>query len=280
MGRLTETYPRSYIVPGVMLKISAQASVLSTLSEVFGTVIHHLSYCYVCRNWLSSRSIFFLGLLAGGPRAMWSTFLISMGGMWVTAAVLAEICSALPLSGSIYIWAAESAGPKYGRFFGFLAAWWACTAWMTFVAGNCQVRSFSLSVHTRPTPTDHCVLHPFSARCIRGRLPWRHHHRQYPVESCRMGSLRVFLVLCYCPEPSAPYVPLTSFLPTTEDSAAKWYSRLFKFSLGLMMLDFFLNVIWLPIGASKTYGIRTTQEAFWDTCACSSPLLCPPLTAD
>ena len=33
-----------------------------------------------------------------------------------------------------------------------------------------------------------------------------------------------------------------------------------------MMLDFFLNIIWLPIGASKTYGLRTAQEAFWDTC--------------
>lgn len=59
--------------------------------------------------------------------------------MWITAAVLAEICSALPLSGSIYIWAAESAGPKYARFFGFIVAWWTCTAWMTFAAGNCQV---------------------------------------------------------------------------------------------------------------------------------------------
>jgi len=59
--------------------------------------------------------------------------------MFITAFVLAEICSALPLSGSIYIWAAESAGPKYARFFGFLVAWWATTAWMTFTAGNCQV---------------------------------------------------------------------------------------------------------------------------------------------
>lgn len=58
--------------------------------------------------------------------------------MLITAAVLAEICSALPLSGSIYIWAAESAGPKHARFFGFLVAWWACTAWMTFTASNCQ----------------------------------------------------------------------------------------------------------------------------------------------
>lgn len=59
--------------------------------------------------------------------------------MWITAAVLAEICSALPLSGSIYIWAAESAGPKYARFVGFMVAWWSCTAWMTFAASNSQV---------------------------------------------------------------------------------------------------------------------------------------------
>ncbi|KAG8816230.1 hypothetical protein FRC18_001116, partial [Serendipita sp. 400] len=43
------------------------------------------------------RSVFFLGLLAGGPKAMWSSYLITLAGMWITAAVLAEICSALPL---------------------------------------------------------------------------------------------------------------------------------------------------------------------------------------
>ncbi|KAF7294748.1 Gamma-aminobutyric acid transporter [Mycena indigotica] len=84
------------------------------------------------------RSAFFLGLLAGGPAALWSSYIITIVFMLITAAVLAEICSALPLSGSIYIWAAESAGPKYARFFGFVVAWWSCTAWMTFAAGNCQ----------------------------------------------------------------------------------------------------------------------------------------------
>lgn len=59
--------------------------------------------------------------------------------MWITAAVLAEICSALPLSGSIYIWAAEAAGPKYGRIVAFVVSFWTATAWMTFAAGNCQV---------------------------------------------------------------------------------------------------------------------------------------------
>lgn len=71
--------------------------------------------------------------------------------MMITAAVLAEICSALPLSGSIYIWAAESAGPKYARFFGFLVAWWSCTAWMTFTASNCQVLYFLHSVSRHST---------------------------------------------------------------------------------------------------------------------------------
>ena len=68
-----------------------------------------------------------------------SSFIVTIIFMVITAAVLAEVCSALPLSGSIYIWAAESAGPKYARFFGFIVAWWSCTAWMTFTAGNSQV---------------------------------------------------------------------------------------------------------------------------------------------
>lgn len=38
----------------------------------------------------------------------------------LSAACLAEICSSIPLSGSIYVWAAEAGGKKYGRFFGFV----------------------------------------------------------------------------------------------------------------------------------------------------------------
>jgi hypothetical protein len=33
-----------------------------------------------------------------------------------------------------------------------------------------------------------------------------------------------------------------------------------------MMLDFFLCLIWLPIGVSKTYGFRSAQEVFTQTC--------------
>ena len=31
------------------------------------------------------------------------------------------------------------------------------------------------------------------------------------------------------------------------------------------MLDFFLNLIWLPIGVAQTWGFRTTHEAFMTT---------------
>jgi len=44
------------------------------------------------------------------------------------------------------------------------------------------------------------------------------------------------------------------------------YSLVFKFSVGIMMLDFLLCLIWLPIGVSKTYGFRTAKDVFTMTC--------------
>jgi hypothetical protein len=88
--------------------------------------------------------------------------------MWITAAVLAEVCSALPLSGSIYIWAAEAAGPKYARFVAFVVSFWTATAWMTFSAGNCQVRSLDSRplVAVQLHPLDHCELSRLAPKCL------------------------------------------------------------------------------------------------------------------
>jgi len=55
---------------------------------------------------------------------------------FITAAVIAEICSALPLAGSIYLWAAQAGGPRFGQLFGFVVAWWSTTAWTTFCASQ------------------------------------------------------------------------------------------------------------------------------------------------
>lgn len=48
------------------------------------------------------------------------------------------------------------------------------------------------------------------------------------------------------------------------------YSGIFKFSVALLMLDFFLCLIWLPIGVSKTYGFRSASDVFTMTCASES----------
>lgn len=70
------------------------------------------------------RYVYFVGISAGGPPAVWSSWLVTIVCACITAAMLAEVCSSIPLSGSIYIWAAECAGSKYGRLVGFIVAFW------------------------------------------------------------------------------------------------------------------------------------------------------------
>lgn len=63
-----------------------------------------------------------------------TSYLVTMVFTYITAAVVAEVCSASPSAGSIYLWAAEAGGPRFGRLFGFIVAWWSTTAWTTFCA--------------------------------------------------------------------------------------------------------------------------------------------------
>ena len=44
------------------------------------------------------------------------------------------------------------------------------------------------------------------------------------------------------------------------------YSAVFKFSALLMMVDFLLCVVWLPIGVSRTYGFRSAEDVFTQVC--------------
>ncbi|KAG9046874.1 hypothetical protein FS837_003489 [Tulasnella sp. UAMH 9824] len=177
------------------------------------------------------RSVFFLGLLAGGPAAMWSSYIITMFFMFITAAVLAEICSALPLSGSIYIWAAESAGPKYARFVGVVVAWWTCTAWMTFSASNCQTTANYIVSLLAVYEID------FPGGITMDNVKWRAF-----IWAISEGLLIVSVAMNYLP--------------------SRWYSRVFKFSLGLMMLDFFLCVIWLPIANTSIAIVAASRLIF------------------
>lgn len=187
---------------------------------------------FVALNFIGGvRAGIFLGLQAGGPAAVWSSYIISMIFMFITAAVMAEICSALPLSGSIYIWSAESAGPKYGRFFGFIVAWWSCTAWMTFSAGNCLTAANYIVSEMMV----YNVSYPGGAG--NDSIQWR-----ALVWAVAEGCLIVSIAINYLPP--------------------RLYSAVFKFSIGLYMVDFLLCLIWLPIGVSKTYGFRSAKEVF------------------
>ncbi|KAL4075578.1 hypothetical protein J3A83DRAFT_4356844 [Scleroderma citrinum] len=195
-------------------------------------LIESFAASFVALNFIGGvRSAFFLGLLAGGPAAIWSSYLVTMVFMFITAAVLAEICSALPLSGSIYIWAAESAGPKYARFVGFVVAWWSCTAWMTFTASNCQTTANYIVSQLAVWDIN------FPGGVGNDNIQWR---------ALIWGISELMLLLS---------VAINYFPP-------RLYSLVFKVSVGIMMLDFFLCLIWLPIGVSKTYGFRSAKDVF------------------
>ncbi|KAE9399098.1 hypothetical protein BT96DRAFT_994218 [Gymnopus androsaceus JB14] len=199
-------------------------------------LIESFAASFVALNFIGGvRSALFLGLLAGGPAAVWfdiqSSYVITVVFMMMTAAVLAEICSALPLSGSIYIWAAESAGPKYARFFGFIVAWWSCTAWMTFTASNCQATANYIVSQLAVWEVD------FPGGTSNDNVKWR----------ALIWAISEALLIVSA---------LINYLPP------KMYSGIFKFSVAVIMLDFFLCLIWLPIGVSKTYGFRDAKEVF------------------
>ncbi|KAI6046535.1 hypothetical protein EDC04DRAFT_2864725 [Pisolithus marmoratus] len=195
-------------------------------------LIESFAASFVALNFIGGvRTALFLGLLAGGPAAVWSSYLVTIVFMFITAAVLAEICSALPLSGSIYIWAAESAGPKYARFVGFVVAWWACTAWMTFTASNCQATANYIVSQLAVWDIN------FPGGVGNDNIQWR---------ALIWGVSELMLLLAVA----------INYLPP------RIYSFVFKFSIGLMMLDFFLCLIWLPIGVSKTYGFRSAKDVF------------------
>ncbi|KAI8984932.1 hypothetical protein BD414DRAFT_523018 [Trametes punicea] len=194
--------------------------------------IENFAASFVAMNFIGGvRSGFFLGLLAGGPAAVWSSYIISMIFMFITAAVLAEICSALPLSGSIYIWSAEAAGPKYARFFGFIVAWWSTTAWMTFAAGNCQTTANYIVSQLAVWEVD------FPGGVSNDNVKWR-----ALIWAVSEGVLLVSIAINYLPP--------------------RMYSLVFKFSVALYAVDFLLCVIWLPIGVSKTYGFRSAKDVF------------------
>ena len=129
-------------------------------------------------------------------------------------------------------WAAESGGRRYGRLFGFIVAWWSTTAWTTFVALESQgAANFLLSeitVFNLSFPTDTSSIKFRAVQWI-------------------VSEALLFIS-----------IGMNYLNPKT-------YRQVFKVATGIIMLDFFLNIIWLPIGVSKTYGFQTAEFVFTQT---------------
>ncbi|KAI5477323.1 amino acid transmembrane transporter [Pseudohyphozyma bogoriensis] len=178
-----------------------------------------------------ARILYSVGIYSGGPAALWSSMLITLVLMTITAASLAEICSSIPLSGSIYVWAAEAGGKKYGRFFGFVVAFWSTTAWTSFVASNTQATTnFMLS-----------ELSVFNV-AFPGGIDY--------------DNVKFRAVVWICSELFLLVTILSNLL------SPKNFSWIFKASAFIIALDFLLTVIWLPIGVSKTYGFQNAKFVF------------------
>ncbi|GFZ45990.1 Thiamine transporter thi9 [Saitozyma sp. JCM 24511] len=201
------------------------------LKRYFGFV-ESFSASFCAMNFIGvTRMLLYIGLSTGGPAALFSSSVIVVFGVTATAAVLAEICSALPLSGSIYIWASEAAGKRWARLTGFVVAWWACTAWISFTASNSQgPAQYLLSL---------MVL--FGSDIPGGLTPENPNYR-YILFAVTLGCLWLALALNYLPP--------------------RYFSWTFRFTVGLLLVDLLLSVTWFPIGVSRTYGFRSAKEVF------------------
>lgn len=180
------------------------------------------------------RALYATGIYSGGPEALWTSMLVTGIFATITAASLAEICSSIPLSGSSYIWAAESAGKKYGRFFGFIVAFWVTTAWTSFAAFNTEATAtFMLSELT-------VFNREFPGGISNDNVKWR---------AVVWIASEVFLLLAV----------ISNLMPPNR------FSLIFKASALIIAIDFLLTVIWLPIGVSKTYGFQSAAFVFKST---------------
>ncbi|GIJ86738.1 hypothetical protein Asppvi_005633 [Aspergillus pseudoviridinutans] len=181
------------------------------------------------------RVLFYIALSAGGPAAMWSSWVSGSIVAIITAATLAEACSTYPAAGSIYYWAFRSwGGGKLGRFVSFLVAAWTLVAWTSFLATDSfGVANYVISEVVAFNPN---TSMPYETSDVKARaIAW--------------ALSLLFLALATS----------LNFLPP------RTYAWVFRAGFIVIMIDILLNVIWLPIGVSKTYGFRSAEYVFTST---------------
>jgi urea carboxylase system permease len=80
-------------------------------------------------------SLFFLGILAGGPAFFWTWFIVAIG-QFIVALNFAELSSHFPIAGSIYQWSKRLSGYTLGWF----------TGWFYFFAGILTITGVAFTV--------------------------------------------------------------------------------------------------------------------------------------
>src|SRR5579885_1432775 len=83
-------------------------------------------------------SLFYLGILAGGPAFFWTWPIVAIG-QFIVALNFAELSSHFPIAGSIYQWSKRLSGHSLGWF----------TGWIYFFAG---VLTITAVAYTVPIP--------------------------------------------------------------------------------------------------------------------------------
>lgn len=144
--------------------------------------------------------------------------------------MLAEVCSAIPLSGSIYIWAAECGGAKYGRLIGFIVAFWSTTAWTSFLA---SINQGAMNY----------VLSEASVFGVDQNFPGGFDYSNVRFRAVVWAGSQVFLWSA---------VGINFIHP-------RYFRWVFFGTAAVMMLDWLLTLIWLPIGVSQTYGFQDSS---------------------
>src|SRR5204863_7323234 len=80
-------------------------------------------------------SLFYLGILAGGPAFFWTWPIVAIG-QFIVALNFAELSSHFPIAGSIYQWSKRLSGHSLGWF----------TGWIYFFAGILTITAVAYTV--------------------------------------------------------------------------------------------------------------------------------------
>ncbi|PMB65285.1 Thiamine transporter thi9 [Beauveria bassiana] len=66
-------------------------------------------------------------------------------------------------------------------------------------------------------------------------------------------------------QPAFNHPPSYENYTFADSHIARYFRWIFYLSTGSVLLDFILNLVWLPIATSKTYGFRSAHDAFMTT---------------